>query len=137
MKSKYTSSTSTRQEANARTSRIKTATKLASRFAKDYGEFRPGGSATSFLKCTVLGYEVRLRLGYAWTAYCSHFDTEVQFTNRPDADMLIFLSSWLQAHIDRPQTPAAQLRQATPAVLYLADCHDICEPLADEIMRGR
>ncbi len=125
-----------RIEATERANRIKAQTNPP--FATpDYGEWKPGGNPTGYFSCQILGYEVKMRFDYVWTAYCPDFDIEIQFTNRPDDAKKIFLTDWLTAHIDQPQAPAAKLRQATPTVLYLAEYHDIPTPLADEIMRGR
>lgn len=122
-------------EAVGRANRLKASTVPA--FATpEYGEWKPGGNPAGYFKCEILGIEVKLRLGMVWTAYCPHFDIQVQFTNRPDSAMVIFLADWLTAHIEAPQSPA-KLRQATPAVLDMAQRHNISPALALEFYEER
>lgn len=135
-KTNYTPKSHSGQEAVSRANWIKASTSPA--FAKrEYGEWKPGSNPTGYFSCKILGHEVKLRLNHAWTAYSPDFDIEIIFIDRPDTDMLRFLADWLTVLIDQPQAPAAKLRQATPAVRYLAEYHEIDPSLADEIMRGR
>ncbi len=114
-------------EAAGRARRIKTSTVPS--FATRHQD--------GYFSCQVLGHEVRMRFDYVWTAYCPDLNKEIQFTNRTDDTMIIFLTDWLTDLIDQPQSPADQLRQAIPSVLYLAEYHGIATFLADEIMKGR
>ncbi len=117
----YTPKGPSRQEATPRTNRIRSSTAPA--FAtREHGEWKPGGNSTGYFSCQVLGYEVKMRFGYMWTAYCPEFDIETAFTHRPDDAKVTFLTDWLTAHIECPQTIEARLRQETP--------------LADEIIGG-
>lgn len=135
-KSNYTPKGRRRQGAVSHANRIRAAT-CPTFAARDYGELKPGGNPTGYFSCQILGYEVKLRFNMVWTAYCPHFDIEIQFTHRSDNAKIVFLTDWITALIEAPQSPAAKLRQATPAVLYLADYHDIAIPLAREIYEER
>lgn len=129
-------SKSSRAETTGRNNRIKAETYLS--FATpEYGEWKPDGNPTHYSSCHIRGYEVRLRFVMVWTAYCPGLDIETQFTHRTDEAKIIFLSDWLMAHIERPASSDAQLRQTRPAVMKLAQRHDIPVTLTDEIALER
>ena len=128
----------TRQaEAASQANRMKGALNLASHpdFTGDYGIWHSTGRPTSYVSYTHLGYEVRLRFSSdgEWTATCPHFGIETNFPNQTPENIQQILNDWLLAHIERPVSPDAHLRQCRRAVLELANRHRISPALALEM----
>lgn len=135
-------SRSRQAEAVGRANRTKGALNLASHpdFTGDYGIWEATGRPASYVSYTHLGYEVRLRFSQddcEWRATCTHFNISITFPNQTPENIQEILNAWLLAHIERPVSPDAHLRQCQRAVLELANRHSISPALALEMYEER
>lgn len=128
-------------EAVGQANQMRAALNIASHpdFIDDYGIWHSTGRPTSYVSYTHLGYEVRLRFSSdgEWVATCPHFDITTSFPNQIPENIQEILNDWLLAHIERPVSHDAHLRQCRPAVLELANRHSISPALALEIYEER
>jgi hypothetical protein len=129
-----------RREATARGRRIRAATDLTHSpdFDLQHGEEWTGGRPCDYYTIQHKGVKAHLRFDYMWKVRCPALGIEENFLNQPPDDLAKAIEDLIDQHLPNPSlSPAARLRQSTPAVRELAQRHTISVAVADEIMLER
>lgn len=128
-----------RREATTRGRRIRSATDLSNcpDFDLQYGDQWGGGSPTSYYTLQYRGVKAHLRFDYMWLVKVPQLDIEKSFLNQVPQDLALEIEAWIDEHLPGHLSPAAKLRQATPAVKAFATRHGIPIAVADEIVFER
>jgi hypothetical protein len=129
-----------RIEATGHARRIRAATDLthSPNFDLQHGDEYTGGHPCSYYTLQYRGVKAHLRFNFMWTVKCPALGIEKNFQNQVPQDLAQQIENWIDQYLPTSgASPAARLRQSTPAVRDLAARHDIPIALADEMMLER